>query len=415
MKEKNFISPAKIFRKSGLSFLFGFFLALFFKNYFNFIPIPFSLIFGSLFFILCFSLFDLCSFKKYSFLLFIFFLFGFLRPFLNFSLTLPFYPLLLDFSLKIKNFLEEKLSIFFNSFQKEFLMSLFFGARNHLSYPLKEKIQKVGLSHIVAVSGFHLSFLNKGLSFLFYELFALNKYLNFFLIIIFDFLFVLCSNFSPSVIRSFSMAFLVLLASLNYRFYYPTNALIFTLCLMIFLNPEIFFDIGFQLSFLATFSLLYFYPLLEKLVILKDKDNSLLWEDDSNFFKNLFQKFKNSFFQIFLLNFSALIFTAPLVLYYFSSFSFLSPVTNMLILPIIPLIMGLSVFFFIFSSFSFYFSLFFASFLKILINYCFLVIDFFSTMNWANFSFPSNLRFFFLVFYPLLFLFFYFLKNKIKV
>jgi len=298
VKEKNFISPAKIFRKSGLSFLFGFFLALFFKNYFNFIPIPFSLIFGSLFFILCFSLFDLCSFKKYSFLLFIFFLFGFLRPFLNFSLTLPFYPLLLDFSLKIKNFLEEKLSIFFNSFQKEFLMSLFFGARNHLSYPLKEKIQKVGLSHIVAVSGFHLSFLNKGLSFLFYELFALNKYLNFFLIIIFDFLFVLCSNFSPSVIRSFSMAFLVLLASLNYRFYYPTNALIFTLCLMIFLNPEIFFDIGFQLSFLATFSLLYFYPLLEKLVILKDKDNSLLWEDDSNFFKNLFQKFKNSFFPL---------------------------------------------------------------------------------------------------------------------
>ncbi|MGE4554895.1 MAG: ComEC/Rec2 family competence protein [Candidatus Paceibacterota bacterium] len=389
--KRNSLLPSQIFRKSGVSFLLGFFFSLFFKNYFS-LDFPFYF----LFFLFTVFIFLFYFSKKYSFLYLCFFVLGFLRPFWNFSLGVPFYSFLSDFSLRIKKFIENQFSLFFTPSQKEILLSLFFGAKDNLSYSLKQKFQKVGLSHIVAVSGFHLSFLNKGLFFVLEDLLFLRKYLVFIFIFIFDLFFALMANFSPSVIRSLVMAFLAILASLNYRFYYPTNVLLFSLILMIFLNPSIFFDIGFQLSFLATFGILYLYPFFEKLFLKENEENFSM-----NFLKEYLGRVKISLLKIFFLNLSALTFTFPLIIYYFSNFSLISFLVNLLVLPVIPIVMAGAILVFAFSLFSFYLGLFFSVFEKIFLNYIFLIINFFFKYPF-NVSFAPKLKILFLIFYTFL-------------
>ncbi|MGB9681284.1 MAG: ComEC/Rec2 family competence protein [Minisyncoccia bacterium] len=398
MKDKNLLTPAQIFRKSGISFLLGIF------SYYLFLKIGFWFLFVFLLFVLISKkrIKEFFNSSGYFYLFLIFYFLGFSRPFYSFHINI--YPeALISFSLKLKEFINNQFLKFFSLNEKEILTSLLFGAKGNLSLALKSKIQKVGLAHLVAVSGFHLSFLNQGLSFFLQEFFNLNIRWLFPILIFFNLIFVATAQFTPSVIRSAIMAFFSSLASFNYRFYHPSNALLATLILMLFYNPSFIFDVSFQLSFLATIGILYFAPLIENLF---SQSEEIFLEE------SFFLKIKKFLLKVLILNFSSFLTTFPLVIYHFSNLSLVSPLVNLLVLPLIPYIMGLSIPFIFFSSFSFYLGLVFVLLLKILLNYFFFIINTFSQLPFASIDFSLFWRYISLAFYFFVLYFYIWLKKK---
>jgi len=103
-----------------------------------------------------------------------------------------------------------------------------------------------------------------------------------------------------------------------------TRALIFAAGFLLLLNPRLLrWDVGFQLSFLATLGIIYFYTIFDK------------W------LKKIPEKIR----AILAVTLSAQILTLPLIFYYFNIVSFISLITNILILPVLPVLMVLGLLF----------------------------------------------------------------------
>lgn len=133
---------------------------------------------------------------------------------------------------------------------------------------LRFSFNKLGLQHILAISGFHFSLLSLFIGcffrFLFKEKIALLMLLG-----VLTLYFLLLHN-APSIIRAYFAICLYLLGKLcGYR---PNalNLLGVTLLLELLLVPQSITNLGFQLSFLATGSILLLFPLtfswMEKLL-----------------------------------------------------------------------------------------------------------------------------------------------------
>lgn len=124
---------------------------------------------------------------------------------------------------------------------------------------------RVGLSHMIAISGSHITILSAmALNFLLAIGFSRRRVLK----IIFGFLFIypLITGVSASAVRSALMGALAFLAIYYERTSSLIKALIFAAALMLAFNPRLLCDdIGFQLSFLALLGIIYIYPLGEKM------------------------------------------------------------------------------------------------------------------------------------------------------
>ncbi|MDO8743088.1 MAG: ComEC/Rec2 family competence protein [Candidatus Azambacteria bacterium] len=200
-----------------------------------------------------------------------------------------------------------------------FLAALLVGAKRTLPPDLVNAFNATGTSHIVAISGYNISIISVMiLNFLSY-LFAPRR-LIFWIIGIGLVLFTLIAGAGASVVRAAIMGGLLILAKREGRFYQITNAIVLAGAVMLFLNPYLLrYDASFQLSFLATFGLVYLAPRFEK------------WfsrlPDFLSFRANLSATL------------SAQIMTLPIILFGFNRLSLIAPLANVVILPAIPLTM----------------------------------------------------------------------------
>ena len=199
-----------------------------------------------------------------------------------------------------------------------FVAGLLYGYRGGLG-DLQDYFNKTGISHIVAISGYNISIISVLLITIFVHLWVPRK--KAFWIIIFSiFLFVVFAGASGSVVRAGIMGFLALLSKYLGRKNRMANSIIFTAVLMTIHNPFVLaWDVGFQLSFLATVGLVYLSP---------------IFEDKTKMIPDIF-----SLKTLFLSTMSAIILTFPLVLYQFGRFSIVAPIVNVLVLWLIPFIM----------------------------------------------------------------------------
>lgn len=184
---------------------------------------------------------------------------------------------------------------------------------------------RAGLSHLIAISGSHITLIAALLSRLAYALHLKRKSALVFSSA-FAIFYVLFSGAAPSAIRAGVMAFLTFLALFFGRENSAWRALIFSATVMLFINPSLLRDdIGFQLSFAAFFGLLFSAPLLRK---------KLAWWQET-----------------FLITLICQLFTWPISSYYFGVVSLVAPLANLfsawifaplfIILPIALLFSGL--------------------------------------------------------------------------
>lgn len=243
---------------------------------------------------------------------------------------------------RIKHAFEEKIDILFAEPYAALLKGLLLGERALLPESFLDALKTTGTTHIVALSGYNITLVG---ALLLSSLLRLNVSFRmaFWTASACIVLFVLMTGASASVVRAGIMGMLVLIAQNEGRAYNMANALIFAAVLMIFYNPFILrFDIGFQLSFLATCGIIYLPSCIEPHIARV-----------KNFFSNMFGKKRNvlaedsndSGFSRWIETtlaetLSAQIFVLPLLIHTFGSISLISIITNLAVLLAVPYAMG---------------------------------------------------------------------------
>ncbi|OIO48219.1 MAG: hypothetical protein AUJ32_01095 [Parcubacteria group bacterium CG1_02_40_82] len=221
------------------------------------------------------------------------------------------------FSLKQKY--ENSIESLMGEPQASFLAGLNLGQNKQISPELSDAFKKTGTSHIVALSGYNISIIASFFMTIFGWL-MLRRSLRFWLAVAAILFFTILTGASASVVRAAIMGILVLLARHAGRMYNVRNALVFAGAVMIYLNPKILrFDIGFQLSFLATAGLVWLAPFFEKAL------------------KNLPKIF--GLREVLTATLSAQLAVLPILIVYFGQLSIISPLANLVVLLFIPLTM----------------------------------------------------------------------------
>lgn len=221
------------------------------------------------------------------------------------------------------------------------------GQRGNMSDGLKDAFSSTGLAHILSISGTHFGIF----SVLLFGIFRLViKFLPYSLLqritlyvtpsqgaavicLPFMLAYLALSGWSIPAVRSFIMISLFLIGLLIGRKRFWLNSLLFAAFVIVLWNPEALFSLSFQLSFLAVMFIGF------SIVYEKDKENPEARESKGADEQKILSRFFASALRILrasvLLTLSASLGTAPLVAYHFHYFSVISPLSNLLITPLI--------------------------------------------------------------------------------
>jgi competence protein ComEC len=216
-----------------------------------------------------------------------------------------------------------------SGFKKEELAvvsALILGQQQDISPEVLRDYQYAGAVHILSVSGLHVGFILFFITFLLKPL-PKNRYGNsirLVVILVSLWLFALVAGLAPSVVRSATMfSFLAVGMFLNRETNIFHSTLV-SLFLILLIEPFFLFDIGFQLSYIALFFILWLQPLLKGIWTPKNKISTYFWD-------------------IITVSCAAQIGAMPLSIYYFHQFPGLFFVTNLVLIPFLSVIMAAGV------------------------------------------------------------------------
>jgi competence protein ComEC len=203
--------------------------------------------------------------------------------------------------------------------QGALLAALLLGAQENLPKDFQEWLSKTGTSHAISVSGLHIVIMIMLVEMILFSVLGLKRNYAFYVTVIFVIFYVSLTGAAPAAIRSGIMGILLLYAQKIGRLYQAGNVIFLAAAIMLVVNPLlIFWDIGWQLSFLSMFGLIYLSPSAEKLLI-KVPNYKII-----------------PIRSYLVATCSAYLLTLPLVLYYFGNLSLVAPLANILILGAFP-------------------------------------------------------------------------------
>ncbi len=203
---------------------------------------------------------------------------------------------------------------------------------------LKNKLNITGLRHIIAVSGTHVVILGSIIMSLLLA-FGFWRGQAFYIAIIFICFYIILTGLPASGVRAGIMGGLYLLAQKLGRQSMGSRLITSACAVMLLINPLLLlYDVGFQLSFLAVIGLIYLEPIIRNFLIIffrKIKKLSLLIIDGRLSLKREDSGKAVELIKIISTTFAAQIFTLPIMVYNFGNISFVSPITNILIMPVV--------------------------------------------------------------------------------
>jgi competence protein ComEC len=206
------------------------------------------------------------------------------------------------------------------------LNALILGQQQEITPELLKDYQYAGAVHVLSVSGLHVGFIMLFITFLLKPIPNNRKgaLLKTIVVILVLWTFAIIASLAPSIVRSVTMFSFLAIGLYLRRTVAIYHTLLVSILLILLFKPSFLFDVGFQLSYLALFFILWLQPLLAQVWKPKHKITSYAWD-------------------ILTVSFAAQIGTLPLSLYYFHQFPGLFFVTNILILPLIGIIMAVGV------------------------------------------------------------------------
>lgn len=129
---------------------------------------------------------------------------------------------------------------------------------------LYKELGRVGVQHILAISGLHFAIFASLLNFLFCLFFSMRKAALLVLFALTAYIFFL--GFSPSIYRAYIGAFLFFGGLLIQKKPHALNSVGCALFILLLIDPSIVKHLGFQFSFLSTLALLVFAPFIDTLL-----------------------------------------------------------------------------------------------------------------------------------------------------
>lgn len=193
------------------------------------------------------------------------------------------------------------------------LMGIVFGAKEQFPDAFSSALRNTGVMHIVAASGMNIAFVAAACMVVFgkmmrrqYAIAAASLGVLFYVFMV---------GMQPSIIRAAIMGMLAFGAALSGRQQFAVWSVCISGYGMLVYQPGYLYDLGFQLSFLATLGIICLQP--------------------------LFSFPKKVFWEIFTTTLAAQIATLPLLIFVFGTFGMYSLLVNMLVLWTIPVVMTL--------------------------------------------------------------------------
>lgn len=240
------------------------------------------------------------------------------------------------------------------------LAGILLGIKKSMPDNFYESLRKTGTLHIIVASGYNVSVVGGFIVFFLAGILGRKKAVALgFVAIVF---YCLMVGADPPVVRAAIMATLGFGAVIAGRLKTGFLTLVAAAGLMILVSPLILFDLGFQLSFLATAGILTIYPLLKRKKIFKIP---LLGTELAT-------------------TLSAQVAVTPLILFRFGEVSFLSPFINALVLPLVPIVMNAGALM-VFAGLLFLpLAKFLGLFLWPILHIFVVLVDFFSKFGFAN-------------------------------
>jgi len=164
---------------------------------------------------------------------------------------------------KWKEFINNQVEKLWPEPNSSFMAGLLYGARTGLPDDLLNNFSLVGITHIIAISGYNISIIAVGFMSLLIAC-GLYRQRAFWICVVGIILFVIFTGASASVVRAGIMGMIVLIAGQIGRVTRIWNVLAITAALMLLANPYVLiWDAGFQLSFLATIGIVFLSPIYE--------------------------------------------------------------------------------------------------------------------------------------------------------
>ena len=225
-----------------------------------------------------------------------------------------------------------------------FINSFLLGMKEDLTQEENEMFSRTGTSHVIAISGLHTNIICILIA---YVIRGINKLYKLFILMIIMVLYSIMVGFSPSIVRAVAFVAVMYLAVFLFKKRDGITTLSLIASLLIINNPYTIYNVSFQLSFLATLSILYFNKIIKK-------------------------RLK---FDIVSMTIAANILTMPIVYYVFGGIPVLSILGNIVIIPFIGIIMNLSIFSILFFEFNLNITKVIVYINKTLINMVYYILD----------------------------------------
>ncbi len=199
------------------------------------------------------------------------------------------------------------------------LESVLLGKRSMLPEEVIKWFQDTGTIHILAISGLHVGLIGLIFFFIFRKLLRLPQRTSSILTLLVLIIFAIMTGATPSVIRATIMAGTIIIGMIIERDTDIYNNLALAALIILLQNPLTLFDVGFQLSFGAVFSLVYFTSFIEP----------KLW-----FLPKYLAKLVS-------VSIAVQIGISPILIFYFNKLSLVTILANIIVIPLLGVILTL--------------------------------------------------------------------------
>lgn len=212
---------------------------------------------------------------------------------------------------KNHNLLYQIKNVVFKKTKNPYLRTFILGNHSLISKSIMRNYQDLGISHLFAISGMHISLLSMILLKVFQKL-GLKEKIRYVLVGIFLSFYLLLVGSSPSVLRA--VLFFILFSSNRIYYFYikPTHIFVVVTIISLLINPNYLYDIAFLYSFSISFSLIVL--------------------------GNYINQYKNYLIKLIITSFISFIVSLPITLHSFNQINLFSIFYNLFYVPLVSVI-----------------------------------------------------------------------------
>lgn len=229
--------------------------------------------------------------------------------------------------------IKENINKIFEKEEASILTAILLGNKDNMEEETKEAFKRSGLSHMLAISGLHVSYVIMIVSFIIGKS-KISKKVGKIITILFLLFFILLTGGTLSVARACLMSIYMIITSLLNKRVSVFSSINISLILLLIINPYCIFDIGLQLSYGGTIGIVLIYNIIKDLISNK-KEQENVTDIKKNKILKFFQNFKSKIKEIAIVSISANAVILPIMLYHYNTLSLTFIISNLLASPII--------------------------------------------------------------------------------